>query len=204
MVYAKYKRGDFTAFKREKFTPMAGLPVPAARFISIKGFGTCAIKPSDTLKLEVQKDNANIIKYKMVNDTLVIGTNSMDDNGRNNTLVNIYLPASVQLSGANCTFRIGGAKDSISAPSYSIKLTNSYLFINFSGVDKSETYFNQLNINSSNSMIDLNNHAVVNNLNVQFVETRLSDKQATIRKMTVESDNTSSIELSGKNTNALK
>jgi hypothetical protein len=206
MVYAKYKRGEFTAFKREQFIPMASLPVPAARFISLKGMGSCAIKPSNTLKLEIQKDNINFIKYHVVNDTLVITGSSKDpdDRTRNNSLVNIYLPASVQLKGANCTFRVWGTDDSTSAPSYNISIIKSYLFISFSGAENTAVYFNQLNINSVSSMIDLNNHAVLNDLHLQFADSRLSDKSATIRKLTMESDNTSSLDLSGKNVNALK
>jgi hypothetical protein len=205
MVYAKYKRGEYTPFKREQFIPMTSLSVPQARFVSLKGMGSCAIKPSDTLKLEVQKDNINLIKYNVINDTLVIAGNSNDaDGSRNNSLVNIYLPASVQLKGADCTFRVLGADDSTSAPSYNISIKNSYLFINFSGADNAATYFNQLNINSERSGIDLNKHAVLNDLNLQFTDSKLNDQSATIRKLAIGSDNNSSIELSGKNIKALK
>lgn len=205
MVYAKYKRGEFTAFKREEFIPMTALPVPAARFISLKGFGTCAIKPSGTLKLEIQKDNEPFIKYQMVNDTLVITGRSNDpDKGRISGLMDIYLPASVQLAGTNCTFRVWGANDPATAPTYNLHIKKSYMFVNFSGADKKTVYFNQLNINSAGSMIDLNDHAVFNELNLQFADSKLNDRSATIRKMTVESDDNSSLELAGKNTKALK
>jgi len=206
MVYAKYKRGEFSAFKKEEFVPMTLLPVPAARFVSIRNFGTCALKPSSTLKLEIQKDNANHIKYQLVNDTLVITSSStdLDDRSRNNSLVKIYLPASVQLTGTYCSFSAEGADDSTLAPSYNIHLRNSYLDIYFRGPKKAAVYFNQLNINSVSSMIEFDKHIVINDLNLQFADSRLSDKQATIRKLTVGSDNTSSIDLSGKNVNALK
>jgi hypothetical protein len=206
MVYAKYKRGEFTEFKREEFVPMEPLPVPAAHFVSLRNFGTCALKPSGTLRLEVQKNNVDYIKYHLVNDTLIItgNSNGPDDRSRNNSLVNIYLPASVQLIGTYCTLRAWGANDSTSAPSYNIHLKNSYLFINFTGAENASVYFNQLNINSVSSMADLNDHAVINELNLQFTDSRLSDKQATIRKLTMGTDNTSSIDLSGKNVNAIK
>lgn len=204
MVYAKFKRGDYTAFKREEFTPMTSLAIPPARFISMKGFGTCAVKPSDTLKLEIQKDNIDILKYKVVNDTLVITTGSMDDGGRNNTLVNLYLPANVQLNGANCTFRVWGTNDLATAPSYNISIQHSYLFMDFSGAEKKPIFFNQLNLNSVSSMIDLSGSATVMDLNLQLTDSKLNDKFAAIRKMTVRSDGNSSIELSGNNANALK
>ncbi len=206
MVYAKYKRGDFTAFKREAFAPMTGLPVPAARLISLKHLGNCALKPSGTLRVEIQKDNANFIKYHMVNDTLVItgSSNDPDDRSGNNSLVNIYLPASVQLIGTYCSLRAWGTNDSTAAPSYNISIKNCYLFVDYHGADNAAEYFNQLNINGVSSMIDLNKHAVFNDLNLQFADSRLSDKAATIKKLTMASDETSSIDLSGKNANALK
>jgi len=204
MVYAKYKRGDYTAFKREDYIPMVSLPVPAARFISMKGFGTCAIKPSDTLKMEIQKDNAGILKYKLVNDTLFITSNSMDDNGRNNTLVNIYLPATVQLNAANCTFRVYGTNDLATAPSYNISIQHSYLFMNFGGAEKKPVFFNQLNLNSVSSTIDLSGSATLKDLNLRLTDSKFNDQSAGIVKMTVASDGASRIDLSGNNANALK
>lgn len=210
MVYAKYKRGDYTPFKREQLTPMTSLSVPPAKFISLKGFRGCGVKPSATLKLEIQRDNAEFIKYEMVNDTLVITDKSNTDNElkqgfRSNIMVNIYLPASVQLKGTYCDCRLWGAEDSVTAPSYNISLEkDSYLSINFRGPDNASVYFNQLNIKSDGVRIDLNHHAVINAFNLQLADSRLSDNSATIRKLTMEADNNSSIELSGKNIKALK
>ena len=204
MVYAKYKRGEFTAFKREQFIPMTFLPVPPARYVSLNGFGNCAVKSSDTFKLEMQQDITRFIKYHVVNDTLFVNDTrfteyELERGTRNNGLVNIYLPASVQLKGAYGSFRIYGANDSASAPSYTISLKNTYLF-----PDNASVYFSQLNIYSESSRIDLNRHAVFHDLNLQMKDSRLMDNSATIRKLTMASDNTSSLELSGKNVNALK
>jgi hypothetical protein len=206
MVYAKYKRGEFTAFKRLELIQWASLPVPAARFISIKGFGGCAVRPFPSLKVDVQKDKTSFIKYHMVNDTLVITGNSNDpDESRNNIPLTIYLPASVQLIGANCTLGVLGIDDSTAAPSYNITIKDSYLFVSFIDAgNNAAANINQLNINSVSSMIDLNKHAVINDLNLQFTDSKLSDKSAVIKKLTMKSDDRSSIELSGKNANALK
>jgi hypothetical protein len=205
MVYAKYKRGEFTAFKREQFIPMTSLPVSNARFISLKRMGSCAIKPSNTLKLEIQKDNIDLIKYHVINDTLFItGSSNEDEKSQNNGLVNIYLPASVQLIGANCTFRVWGSDEPSPAPSYNVSLLNSYLFINFRGADKAAVYFDQLHINEERSNIDLNDHAVLNELDLRLVDSRLNDNAASIRKITMDADDRSSINLSGKNVKALK
>jgi hypothetical protein len=44
----------------------------------------------------------------------------------------------------------------------------------------------------------------MNELNLQLVDSKLNDNMATIRKITMGSDNNSSINLSGKNVKALK
>lgn len=213
MVYVKYKRGEVTSFKREQFDPMTSLPIPAVRFISVKGLGSCAVKPANTLKLEIQQDNVNVIKYHMANDTLVIvGDASMTDEemdkgglNRNFSLVNIYLPASVQLKGTYSNFRVWGADDSLAAPSYTFYLEkNSNLFVNFKGPDNTSVYFNQLNIHGERSTVDLNEHAVLNELNLQLNDSKINDNAATVRKINMGSDNNSSINLSGKNVKALK
>ena len=209
-VYAKYKRGEFTSFKREDLVPMNSLAVPAVRFISLKGLGSCAIKPSETLKLEIQKDRADIIKYHVLNDTLYIDNpkvsgDQLERGSRTNGLVNIYLPASVQLNAAYSVFRVWGADDSTSAPSYNISLgKDCRLFINFSGTKTASVYFNQLNINELKSTIDLDRHVVINDLKMQLSDSKLNDNQATIRKLTVDTDDNSTINLSGKNVKAIK
>jgi hypothetical protein len=211
MVYAKYKRGEVTAFKREQFVPMTSLPLPAVRFISLQGLGSCAVRPAGTLKLEIQQNNANVIQYHMVHDTLVvIGDASMADaemeKGRRNfSLVNIYLPAAVQLQGVYCNLRVWGADDTAAAPSYTFNLQkNSNLNVNFKGADNAAVYFNQLNIHSERSTIDLNGHTVLNYLNLQLTDSKLNDNSATIREIIMAADDNSSISLSGKNINALK
>lgn len=211
MVFAKYKHGEVTSFKREKFIPMTSLPLPAVRFISLQGLGSCAVRPADTLKLEIQQNNADVIKYHMVNDTLVIiGDASIaeaeQEKGRRNfSLVNIYLPASVQLESAYCNIRVWGAADSAAAPSYTFNLQkNSNMTVHFQGAGNAAAYFNQLNIHGERATIDLNEHVVLNELNLQFANSKLNDNSATIRKITMESDDNSSIDLSGKNVKALK
>jgi hypothetical protein len=76
--------------------------------------------------------------------------------------------------------------------------------MDFSGAEKKPVFFNQLNLNSVSSMIDLSGSACLNDLNLQLTESKLNDKSAAIRKMTVRSDGASRIELSGNNANALK
>ena len=211
MVYAKFKRGEYAKFNREQFQPMTTLELPAVHFISVKGLGGCAVMPADKLKVEIPKDDAGPLKYQVVNDTLVIigdstQTVDLERGSRNNHLVNIYLSASVQLKGSFSSFRVWGTTDSVTAPSYTIGLyKNSNMFFDYNGPKSSSGYFNQVNVNSEQSTIDLNKHIILNDLKLQlFDNSRMNDNGGIARKMAIDADNSSFINLSGKNIKALK
>ncbi|HEX6432390.1 MAG TPA: hypothetical protein VF008_32075 [Niastella sp.] len=207
MVYAKYKRGDYVKFDRDIFSSFTKVDIPAVRFISITGMGNISIMPGDTSKLEIQKEKVSPLTYRVVNDTLIVigdSTHAIDDperGNRNYNHVNVYLPATVQINASNSVLRVGGADDSTIAPSYTVKLEkDSRLFIN----NNATVYFNQLNINSDHSKIELNDHAFVNDLNVQLIKSEINDKEAVIRNLTMDADSKSSVTLSGNNIKALK
>jgi hypothetical protein len=211
MVYAKYKRGEYVKFKREEAVPMARVEIPAVRFISIKGLGYCSVLPGDKLQLEMEKEKVDRFAYRIVNDTLVIigdtlqTIDELQRGIRNYNLVNIYVPATVQINGTYSSIKVGGAADSASAPSYTVRLQkNSHLYINNPSHDKAAMYFNQLNINSEQSKIELDDHSSINDLNVQLTNSRIDDKEAVIKKLTLDTDSTSTVTLSGKNIKALK
>lgn len=207
MVYAKYKRGEYVKFDREDFNQLTSVEISVVRFISIRGLGNCGIMYGDKPKLELQKEHVGPLAYRVVNDTLfIIGdtTYTIDNperGNRNYNHVNVYLPATVQINATNSDLRVGGAADSTSAPSYSVKLEkDSRLFIN----NDAAVYFNQLNINSDQSKIELNDHAFINDLNVQLIKSEINDKEAVIKNLTMDADSKSTVTLSGNNIKALK
>lgn len=207
MVYAKYKRGEYVKFNREELTPMTSLELPAVRFISIKGLGNCGVMFGNKPKLEMQKEHVGPLTYRVVNDTLfVIGdtTRTIDDlerGNRNYRQVNVYLPATVQVNATYSSLRLGGAADSASAPSYTVRLEKgSNLYIS----NNEAVYFNQLNINSQQARIELNDHSFINDLNVQLIKSAIDDKNAGIKNLTMDADSNSTVTLSGKNIKSLK
>ena len=207
VVYAKYKRGEYVKFNREDFNKLTSVEIPTVRFISIKELGNCGIMYGDKPTLELQKEHVGPLTYSVVNDTLfIIGdtTHSIDDperGNRNYNHVNVYLPATVQINASNSDLRVGGAADSTHAPSYAVKLEkDSHFFIN----NDAAVYFNQLNISSDHSRIELNDHAFINGLHVQLIKSEINDKEAVIRNLTIDADSKSTVTLSGNNIKALK
>jgi hypothetical protein len=212
VVYAKYKRGEYGQFKREQFSPMTSVSIPAVRFVSITGLGSCNIAPDDKPKLEIQKESVSTITYRIVNDTLFINgdttktINDLEQGSRNYNLVNIFLPSPIQITTAYSSLKLEAALNPAYAPSYTVQLTkNSYFGIRKHGRrDNMDFHFNQLHVYSDRSYIELDDHTLINDLNVQLTNSKINDKEAVIRSLTIDADSTSTVTLSGKNIKALK
>ena len=211
MVYAKYKRGEYVKFKDERFSQMTAVEIPAVRFISIEGLGNCSVLPGDKPRLEVKKEKVGRVIYRVVNDTLffigdtAITIDELKRGTRNYSYVNLYLPPAVHINGAYSNFRVGGTADSASAPSYTFRLQKDcHLFMDYRDRDNAAVYFNQLNIDSEQSKIDLDGHSFINDLNVQLTSSKIDDKEAVIKNLIMVADSKSTVTLSGKNIKALK
>lgn len=210
MVLAKYKRGDFVKFNRDAIIAMSSVDLPAIKFISVKGLGGCALKPGDKYKLQIQKEKVSRVTYQVVNDTLIIIgdaalTNEQLENGsRNHNPVIIYLPAIVPVKGAYSTFRLNGSNDSTKAPSYNIQFGKGCHVFTSHGISNDVVYYNELTFNVEQSNIDLDNNSMVTNINLQLVKTRFDDQGAIIKNLTINTDESSNVNLSGKNIKALK
>lgn len=210
MVYAKYKRGDYVAFQREKFITVASVKLPATRFVSVKNLGTCVLINSDTSRFETDEDKAGAISFRVANDTLIINgdttltADQLQHGERNFHLIKIYIPASVPVNAASCNLFIDGSVDSAHAPAYNIHLSKkSELNIRQSRRGKFN-YIGQLLINSDDSYINFDHILDIKELNLTLALSRLAYTQATFRKLTLNTDNASTITLSGQNLNALK
>lgn len=209
MVFAKYKRGDYVAFQRDKFIKVASVNLPATRFVAVKNLGTCVLINSDTTRFETDQDKAGKISYRVINDTLIIcgdttlTADQMQRTGRNYQLVKIFIPATVPVNATSCNLFINGSVDSVHAPSYNIHLSNkSELNIRDSyGIT---SYFGRLLVISDHSGISLNNKVVVSDLNLTLADSRMDYSEATIKKLALETDSNSYIALSGRNLKALK
>jgi len=209
MVYAKYKRGDYVAFQRDKFIKVASVNLPVTRFVSVNNLGTCILINSNTIRFETDQDKVSNISYRLLNDTLIIlgdttlSAEQLDRGLRNFQTIKIYLPANVAVNATSCNLFIDGSVDSAHAPAYNIHLSKSS-DLNIRQGHGNPSYFGQLLINSDNSAITLDNPLDITEFNLTLANSRLYYTQATFRKLTINSDSSSSIALSGSNLKALK
>jgi hypothetical protein len=212
MVFAKYKRGDYTPFKREQYSQFTSLKVPPFKFVSVKGLGDCKIITSDTAKLEIQQYKQGQVYYRIVNDTLIIDGGALGkdpDNGnrsRNYQTVKVYVPPTVYINAVSSDVRLAGTPDSASAPSFAIHLENySFLGVYNKDQENADMYFNRLQVTSASSNIEFDDHIIINSLQFdKMVSSELDDKNALIKSITINADDNSKVNLSGKNVKALK
>jgi hypothetical protein len=209
MVYAKYKRGEYIPFQRDEIIKLTSINVPAIRFVSVTGLGNCVLINSDTSRLEIDENKDRRITYRVVNDTLIIhgdtaiASDLLEGGSRNYQLIKIFLPATIPVNAAFSAIYVDGAADSAHAPSYSFHLSkNSDL--NIREQKKEATYFNQLLINCDNSNISLDDHIIVNDLNLKAVKSEIDNNKASIKNLTLDMDKKSTITLSGNSIKALK
>jgi hypothetical protein len=210
VVFAKYKRGDYVPFKSDAAEYMSTVRVPATRFVSIIGLGGVELINSDTARYEIQKNKGGKISYRMVNDTLVIlGDSTLGEDQMKKGILNyqqfkLYLPAGVQLHAAYSEMTIRGSTDTTKAPSFNIHLEN-HSFFNMGEGGRERTYINQLQLSSDQSNSELRDRLVINELNCKLANgSKIDTRHAEIRKLTLDIDDASTINLSGNSMKAIK
>ncbi|THU40894.1 hypothetical protein FAM09_01910 [Niastella caeni] len=209
MVYARYKNGEYVKFNREEYFPSDKHTLPPLRLVSLNGLGNCKIITSDTARLELQNFKGAQVTYRIVNDMLIIhgdttlNSDQLDHGVRNFQLVSLYLPATMQINANYSSFKLTGARDSVHAPSYKIKLER-YSDFKMDDRNQDAVYYKELNIFSDVSKVELSNGAIVNDLIVHLSNSSIDYKKATIRKMAMDLDSNSTITLSSNNLKALK
>lgn len=208
-VYAKYKRGEFVPFQRESPVFMDRVDVPETRFVSITGLGSAEIINSDTAYFVTSKDKLRRISHRMVKDTLMlIGDATLTEEqlargARNYQTLKLYLPSSVQVRTAYSGLMIRGNADSTKAPSFNIHMLTD-CWLNMPGNENNPAYINRIVITGRQSTFDLEDNVVVNDLDLKLRNTKVNTKQSKIRKLTLDIDDRSAINLSGNSINALQ
>jgi hypothetical protein len=212
MVFAKYKRGDYTAFRRDEFYPLTKFVLPPVRFVSISGLGNCVIENSDSTKLEVQDYKDGQVVYRVKDDTLFINVDKIEkksnaeDAPLTYKLVKVYVPAAVPVKATSSRISITGTPDPVRAASFIIHLERNCDFgVHNKNQEDADMYFKRLTITSDMSYMQLDDHIIVDSLQIDpMVASTLDDKNALIKSIMINADDKSKVNLSGKNIKSLK
>jgi hypothetical protein len=208
MVYAKYKRGDYVPFVREE-EHLTSVNLPAAKYVSIVALCHVELTNGATPGFQVRQGQEKGITYRMVGDTLVILgyanlSGEIEQGECNSQLLKLHLPATTEVYAHYAGIRLNGKADSTQAPSYNIHLDKRSV-LRIENNDDDNRYINQLLLSGDNTYIELDEHIIVSNLSLKMVNnSRFDDRKGEIRKLTLDVDNNSTINLSGNSIKNLK
>ena len=213
-LYAKYKSGDYVSMKSVQEDRFVRKTLTNISHIAVYGLNNCRIMPSDSLKLEIEKDENGHLHYTIKGDSLIIHGDSVINkpNGsadieRSYQDVNIYLPlAATTILADNADVTLKGSRDSVSAASYYFSVVNNAsLKVQQEGADTVHVFFKELTIQASHSSgIELTAQTRVNDLQLTMIKSAFSDNDAFIEKLMIDADSVSNISLKGDNLRRLK
>jgi len=208
MVYAKYKRGDIVPFVREE-ERLTSVNLPVAKYVSITALCRVELTNSAAPGFEVHEGQEKGITYRMVGDTLVILGNTslpakIEEAECNRQLLRLRLPATTEVYAHCADIKIKGNTDSTQAPSYNIHLDKrSFLYTDDN--DDDTRYINQLLLWGDDTRFRLDQHINVSGLNLKMVNgSTFDDEKGEIRNLTLDVDNSSTINLSGNSIKNIK
>lgn len=205
-LYAKYKKGDFIDIvKADRFNMQI---LPGVKYVSATGLNRFNIIASDTLKIETEKNHPSQLRVSVEGETLVITgdtlirRNAFEDREGTYSPVNLYLPSSVKVKIDFCELELNGSPDSSSSKSYDFELTETSMMM---GDDTQEhkdnipfRYWKQLDIKADkHSSIKLFQNVKISGMNLLLNESSIQDNNSDIGQLNLQTDDKSSINLSG-------
>jgi hypothetical protein len=204
-LFAKYKTGDFITLKEAREEQFDRHDLKKVNYIVASGLENFTIIPSDTLRLEIEK--GHMVKFFITGDSLVIHGDSnttapgeKENRIRSSQEVNLYLPSAEKITADFCDVELKAAKDSSSAKMYDFDLVNTSNF-HISGNnynDSAYKYINRLFIKASNSsVIEFTKYVSIAELKMVLNDSQFDDKDASINKLTMDADKSSTLTLKG-------
>ena len=131
-LYAKYKSHDYVSLESLQEDQYTNHILGNITVVKAKGLLHCNIFPSDTIRLEIEKNKEGFLKFSIQGDTLYLKGDSTMTGGRNNARnilrspqeVRLYLPSGEKIVADYCELTITPGSDSSKAPSYNVVLNH--------------------------------------------------------------------------------
>jgi len=141
-INLKFANGDYhsTGDKLE----YARVPITGAKIIHLSNVRNCRIISSDSLRLEVRRENRKNLTAAFSKDTLQVRL-STSTGKRNDELV-VYLPTGATVIADSSNIDLKGGRDFLKRPSFSFVLNRSSLTSTARGY---HTFFQKLEIEGS-------------------------------------------------------
>jgi hypothetical protein len=209
-LYAKYKSGHYVIMKTVQQDRFIHYAPKNINHIAVYGLNNFRIISSDSLKLEIEKDENSHLHYIIKGDSLIIHGDTVINNPaarrssdieRSYQNVNLYLPSLAGILADNSDVVLEGTNDSLKAKSFHFDVINSSsIKVDDKGGDTSHTYFKEITIKAFHSSgIELTARSRVNDFQLSMIESSFEDNGAFIDKLTIDADKSSNISLKGEN-----
>ena len=208
-LYAKYKSNDFITMKYLHEERYESYPLKEIRTVSLTGLQNVTIIPSDTARVEIEKNGERRLVHEFTNGVLIIkGDTTITNNTgtperiRSWRSVIIYLPANQAIKSDDCELTIRGTKDSTKLFSINAEMNTTELHLGELNMSESAhgDYFSRISISKSvGGSVDISQNAVVKEMNIDIETGNFEDNNAALGVINMVADSTSTIKLSGKN-----
>lgn len=207
-LYAKYKRGDLVTVQQLHEERYDKHVMSGVTKINVSGLANFEVIPSDTLRLEIEKqDKKPEITFEQRGDSLIIKggtiytkTNGEVDKTRSYYSTILYLPSNTSLSINECEARIKGTADTLKAVAYTIEAWNSSL--NFGETRNGKpngSYFKSINAVADKSNVLFFNDVMIGNLSLSLVNGETEDQGMQVEIFSLNADSNSTVSLKGTN-----
>lgn len=161
-VNSRYAQGMYTSVfgDKEKYVR---LPVFPAKNIALDGIADCMVIASDSLKVEVPREDANAYRVEAAGDSIRISTSVATGNR-----VLLYLPTDSRLVVTQGSVLLRGSDDRLSPLTYDVQLVDSKLIAGTGD----HTFVHQLSIaGMGNAAAEVRKYFHIQSLNINNVGT---------------------------------
>ena len=202
-LYAKYKKGDYTLVTDDMWpTNMITYSLSDIKYVSVNNVENVTIHAADSSKLRYDKpgdDEDDFLDVKRRNDTLFLfGKSKRNANGRwyRGTALFFAGPLPVRITNSNLHIY---SRRNITTKSFPLDITLDQSFMAVNNPQNNEVNIAALKIYASNnSRVSLFN-VKTNFLNVQLKNSSLEETTLNADSIMIVTDDSSKIQLSGKN-----
>lgn len=201
-IYAKYKRGEFTAVSDDIWMPnMASFSLQDVKYVAVDNIENISLHISDTSSLKYdkwQKNDENILTFDKRADTLFIaGKSTRSNEGRWYRNTHLYLANGLPVKFINSNLHLEEKNRNVAANSLDISLDHSSLEIVSLGNNTS--FLSNARISASNKSRIYFGDVFIRSLQLNLMQSIIEDKNLVADSIHIRTDASSQLDIRSAN-----
>jgi len=190
-LFAKYRAGNYTLYN-DDLAPMAMQAFPTTKFISLNNLPNVEVRFADTMKVE--KVDGDQIQFSQRGDTLHVSPkDTSEENGYEEKLT-IHIPTNTLLSATNSQVVFHSSPRAKKGSAAIFLNRSKLLFLSPEG----HINIGALKITAANKSSVSFQNSVIDQLDVQLLNSSLRDTEGSIGLLSITTDSLSQINLQAK------